>query len=90
MPAGAPGRDGPWEALGRVRGEQEAPRTCCVLVSKGTGFGTEHRVLRCHLILLCLSHKSILESADDTGYGSPGNRHKKTTKGIEDTAPEGA
>lgn len=25
MPAGAPGRDGPWEALGRLRGEQEAP-----------------------------------------------------------------
>lgn len=23
-PAGAPGRGGPWEALGRVRGEQEA------------------------------------------------------------------
>lgn len=87
MSAGALGRDCPQEALGRVRGEQEAP-TFAVLVSKGTGLGTEHRVLTCHLILLCLPHKSILESADDTGCGSPGNRHKKITKGIDDTALE--
>lgn len=87
MSAGAPGRDGPQEALGKVRGEQEAP-TFAVLVSKGTGLGTEHRVLTCHLILLYLPQKSILESADDTGCGSPGNRHKKITKGIDGTALE--